>query len=1243
MKKILLILFVLFCTAQSFGQFINNLPQGNPKTQIYQLGGAGADSGFIWRTSFADTAAANKGFLKNIAGIVIRVGNSLYQRANCKCEWILINQAPNTPGTFTGVDSITINVDTTGFLYWISGTSTFVPFGGSASIVGDTLLCITTSAGENCYPITGDVIVESPDSMTINGSLACWYLDGVPTCITINPLGAYFNDVRLSADSLTYDFYNGNVYIKSVPTLVKSVQGVGRIIIRDSSNGKTVWYWDGTGLAQNGTYLVSEGAVVLVDSTLTINEPIVWKFNGADSVENSDQSFTINTAPTGYLRTDIIIIDSFGVFGKLVGDEDTIAAVAPSVPYNAVIVAYADIDGATITVSGALASTGNAIVYTNEFREQKTDSINLSWNEIIRRMRINGDVSISQDKQMAFGDFNSSIGLESGTGLVIKQNQGIISYRSVSPADTEFARFDRNSTLGYIDLPRFTIGSPTILNSAALNVPSTTRGLLCPVMTGVQMNAISSPATGLLIYNTDSLAHCWYNGSAWVKVGTGTGGSALTLQQVTTNGSTTTDSITFLRSSNRLANIGTYNVAGPLYSGRIDLRNSYDNNYMSIIPGGISFRQVDFSGRVQSVIFNSSLYNESNLAFPVPGNLLRYLTASVNGNYADTAGNIAITTPTFPNTSLAYLTGYNTFGSLLDTARTAVSLTTTGSSGAASYTAATGVFNIPNYTLAGLGGWSITGNSGTNPSSNFIGSTDDVPLVVRVNNVRVAAFDTSLKGTFNVGNDPYLPTTSQSKILISDTSIITTDLNKFGLLVVNSVGKTNGVAANGGNWGGYFEPRILASNTTSWSSFYGQTGVTGSNNTQPGALGTLTTGIGVEAAADYGGMTIDSAIGVRIRDAVKRTGATINNKIGLYVNRQGTGTSNIGILNLNGNNQFIGGTMVSGTNVLLISGTQPSSIAAASFGTNIQIAGSGTSAFASGALMAAFTAGYTGSNTTSAITGSNVSVGTGTGIIATNNRGLSMTVTGTTSGTNLANLGVASNGNANYGTVGYAITLKNNATNGGGVFLGRNTGTTPIQFGVYAGLNGTDPTFVSAALIADNSDQTSPIWVMRDNGTVVSTMSDGGNLFLGGTTATATAKLHIDASTATASTGQIKLAEGTRQTSAEDGTINYIANNLEFVETSTVYTLAKTLTATATLDFGSTLAGAVTDLTITVTGAADGDAVSIGVPNGSYPATGTFNAWVSAANTVTIRYANNSLTLTQDPASGTFRASVIKY
>lgn len=54
-------------------------------------------------------------------------------------------------------------------------------------------------------------------------------------------------------------------------------------------------------------------------------------------------------------------------------------------------------------------------------------------------------------------------------------------------------------------------------NSAMLDVASTTGGVLIPRMTDAQRTAIVTPATGLLIYQTDVLAGFWYyNGTMWV-------------------------------------------------------------------------------------------------------------------------------------------------------------------------------------------------------------------------------------------------------------------------------------------------------------------------------------------------------------------------------------------------------------------------------------------------------------------------------------------------------------------------------------------------------------------------------------------------------------------------------------------------------------------------------------------------------------------------------------------------------
>ncbi len=84
------------------------------------------------------------------------------------------------------------------------------------------------------------------------------------------------------------------------------------------------------------------------------------------------------------------------------------------------------------------------------------------------------------------------------------------------------------------------------------------------------------------------------------------------------------------------------------------------------------------------------------------------------------------------------------------------------------------------------------------------------------------------------------------------------------------------------------------------------------------------------------------------------------------------------------------------------------------------------------------------------------------------------------------------------------------------------------------------------------------------------------------------------------------------------------------------------LTATSTLDFGNTAAGTATDLTVSITGAVDGDPVILGIPNGSTVANGHFVGWVSASNTVSIRFLNNNLVTALNPASGSFKILVIK-
>jgi hypothetical protein len=142
-------------------------------------------------------------------------------------------------------------------------------------------------------------------------------------------------------------------------------------------------------------------------------------------------------------------------------------------------------------------------------------------------------------------------------------------------------------------------------------------------------------------------------------------------------------------------------------------------------------------------------------------------------------------------------------------------------------------------------------------------------------------------------------------------------------------------------------------------------------------------------------------------------------------------------------------------------------------------------------------------------------------------------------------------------------------------------------------------------------------------------------------TSTPTASVHIAAGTTTRA--PFKLTSGTNLTTPEAGAVEFDGTNYYATSSTTRYTLSKTLTTTASLDFPSTAAGTSSDLTITLTGAAIGDIVNLGSANAAVVANSTFTAWVSATDTITVRFSNIDLLTTRDPASGTFRVAVDKY
>jgi hypothetical protein len=84
------------------------------------------------------------------------------------------------------------------------------------------------------------------------------------------------------------------------------------------------------------------------------------------------------------------------------------------------------------------------------------------------------------------------------------------------------------------------IGSTSAAATAVLDITSTTKGLLAPRMTTTQRDAITTPAAGLLIYNSTTNAYNVYNGTSWGATGADLANPTATLGLTAVNGTATT-------------------------------------------------------------------------------------------------------------------------------------------------------------------------------------------------------------------------------------------------------------------------------------------------------------------------------------------------------------------------------------------------------------------------------------------------------------------------------------------------------------------------------------------------------------------------------------------------------------------------------------------------------------------------------------------------------------------------------
>jgi hypothetical protein len=167
-------------------------------------------------------------------------------------------------------------------------------------------------------------------------------------------------------------------------------------------------------------------------------------------------------------------------------------------------------------------------------------SISVSWNavsnatsyRIYRRVGFTSSVQFFDTYSTSFLDINQT-GTAFNFGLPENNNDGY-AVKSYISDNTLYSPVSQTFNMR----GNFVVGPNTAPASALLSVESTTKGFLMPRMTNTQMTSISSPATGLQVFNTTDSSLYVYRGTTggWSALGGGGSATSGTYTPTITNG-----------------------------------------------------------------------------------------------------------------------------------------------------------------------------------------------------------------------------------------------------------------------------------------------------------------------------------------------------------------------------------------------------------------------------------------------------------------------------------------------------------------------------------------------------------------------------------------------------------------------------------------------------------------------------------------------------------------------------------
>jgi len=173
-----------------------------------------------------------------------------------------------------------------------------------------------------------------------------------------------------------------------------------------------------------------------------------------------------------------------------------------------------------MTSAGLQLGNGSASP-TARLQVKGTGSTSATTSLLVQNSSGQTAIEVKDDKSIAIFENRIYDGFNQFKSFYISGNTTIVSnYQAISLRVFNGALYASGlEVVGDGAESRVGIGTTSPNASAKLQLDSTTKGFLPPRMTTTQKNAISTPAAGLMVYDTSLNQMSYYNGSAWINFG----------------------------------------------------------------------------------------------------------------------------------------------------------------------------------------------------------------------------------------------------------------------------------------------------------------------------------------------------------------------------------------------------------------------------------------------------------------------------------------------------------------------------------------------------------------------------------------------------------------------------------------------------------------------------------------------------------------------------------------------------